>query len=47
MARERQPFISARTVRYHLGKIFAKLDLNARGQLHDALGGDSSGNLAR
>jgi len=40
-------FISARTVQYHLGKIFAKLDINARGQLHDALADDPGGNQAR
>ena len=33
-------FISARTVQYHLSKIFAKLGISSRGQLHRALPGD-------
>jgi DNA-binding CsgD family transcriptional regulator len=36
-------FISSHTVQYHLGKVFAKLGITSRGQLHQVLPGTKTG----
>jgi DNA-binding CsgD family transcriptional regulator len=38
-------FISTRTVQYHLSKVFAKLGISSRGQLHQVLPGDPLGQV--
>jgi DNA-binding NarL/FixJ family response regulator len=35
-----RPFLSARTVKYRLGKVFTKLDISSRAQLDRVLPGD-------
>jgi ATP/maltotriose-dependent transcriptional regulator MalT len=40
-------FISPRTVQYHLGKVFTKLGISSRGQLHRALPSDPDPILPR
>ena len=35
-------FLSPRTVQYHLGKVFAKLQISSRGELRHTLTGNAS-----
>jgi hypothetical protein len=37
-----QLFMSPRTVEYHLHKVFTKLGISSRNQLHDVLGGSDA-----